>query len=260
MISEAVILAAGMGRRLRGVLDDAPKGFLQVDGKALIVRSIEKLAACGIRRIIVVTGYRSDLYDGLQAAHPGLVTTVRNERFAATGSMFSLYCARERVSGDFLLLESDLLYEIRALQALQQTDLDNAILLSGFTCSGDEVFVETEKGLLKSLSKKRADLATVAGELVGISRVSLPLYQRMLAVAESMFARSMKIEYEECFRETARDFPVPCLKLDDLVWAEIDDAQHLRRVNDVILPLLAAKEQRDHPRPNAARGIRNLPS
>lgn len=256
MITEAVILAAGMGRRLRGVLDDAPKGFLQVEGKALIVRSIEKLAACGIGRIVIVTGYRSDLYDGLQAAYSGLVT-VHNGRFATTGSMVSLYCARERVSGDFLLLESDLLYEIRALQVLQRTDLDSAILLSGFTRSGDEVFVETEEGRLKSLSKNRADLATVAGELVGISKVSRRLYERMLAVAESMFAESVKVEYEECFRETARDFPVPCLKLDDLVWAEIDDAQHLRRVNEVILPLLKEKERLAHARPNAARGKRN---
>lgn len=253
MITEAVILAAGMGQRLRGVLDDAPKGFLPVDGKALIVRSIEKLAACGIRRIVIVTGYRSDRYDELHAAYPGLVT-VRNERFASTGSMYSLYCARERVSGDFLLLESDLLYEIRALQVLQQTGLDNAILLSGFTGSGDEVFVETDNGQLKNLSKKRADLAAVAGELVGISRVSLRLYRQMLSVAESMFARSERVEYEECFRETAKDFPVHCLKVDDLVWAEIDDVRHLQRVNRVILPLLAARELTPHSPSNAARG------
>ena len=134
-----VILGAGIGSRLRCVLDDRPKGFLELGSKPIIEESIEKLIRCGVHRIIIVAGYRKEYYQALAKKYP-FVVVVENPEYETTGSMASLVCTSAEVHEDFLLLESDLSYEFRALMTLQNSSLNNSILLSGETKSGDEVY------------------------------------------------------------------------------------------------------------------------
>ena len=236
-ISEAVILAAGMGTRIQALFKDLPKGFLKIGDQTLIDRSIDYLLQNGIKKIIIVTGYLSQYYEELECRYEG-VSTVKNKIFADSGSMYSFYCARDHIGEDFLLLESDLIYEKRALTDLLLDKKKDVILVSGKTGSGDEVYVETSGNRIKKLSKKKAELTQITGELVGVSKISYPFYKELVKVAEKMFEDTLKVEYEQCIVETARDYPVHYLKIEDLVWAEIDDESHLKRVNEHIYPLL----------------------
>ena len=156
---------------------------------------------------------------------------MHNPRYAELGSMYSLACARDRIAADFLLLESDLIYERRALETLLEHPGPDAVLLSGFTQAGDEVFVETRAGMLVNMSKDRSRLGSeVHGELVGISKISSALYERMLAIADEAFARDLRFDYEtDCLVAAAASRPIPCPLLADLVWGEIDYEQHLER-------------------------------
>ena len=61
-ISTAVILAAGMGIRLRNLTGLLPKGLLEIGGKSLIYRSLESLKNEGIDRAIIVTGFQDSLF------------------------------------------------------------------------------------------------------------------------------------------------------------------------------------------------------
>ena len=63
MITSAVILAAGLGSRLKERTKLQPKGFLELENKSLIERSINKLISCGIENIYIGTGYLSEVYD-----------------------------------------------------------------------------------------------------------------------------------------------------------------------------------------------------
>jgi choline kinase len=238
----AVILAAGRGTRLAGELSDRPKGFLAVGAEPIIAESISRLRAAGIRDIVIVTGHLASHYETLAAQlGPGL-TTVHNPDYAVSGSMYSLYCARQRVTTDFLLLESDLVYEPRALASLLDYPGEDAILLSGPTGAGDEVYVETREGQLVAMSKRRADLKSVGGELVGISRISASLYLEMQAIAARAFATSLRYDYEtDCLVAAARERAIPCLLVPDLLWGEIDDPNHLRRVREDVYPVLSRR-------------------
>ncbi len=88
-VRQAVILGAGLGCRLKGVIDDRPKGFLQLGGRPIIEESIAKLIRSGINDIIIVTGYCFEFYDRLAEKYP-FVRTVQSPEFATTGSMMSL--------------------------------------------------------------------------------------------------------------------------------------------------------------------------
>lgn len=238
----AVILAAGQGKRLREAVADYPKGFLRLGDRPIVEESVRRLLAHGITDIIIVTGYCAAHYQELARAYPGRVRTVHNAEFADSGSMYSLYCARAAVAGPFLLLESDLVYEPRALAALLAQPAQDAILLSGPTGAGDEVFVEAEAGLLRNMSKNRASLGPgVAGELVGISRISVPLFALMQRIASAAFARSLVFDYEtDCLVAAGRERPIACPVVPDLLWGEIDDPAHLRRAREQLYPRIVA--------------------
>jgi 2-aminoethylphosphonate-pyruvate transaminase len=211
-VTTAVILAAGQGTRLREHVADYPKGFLRIGERPIVEESVLRLAAHGITRVVIVTGYAAGYYEELARARAPLVETVHNAEFAASGSMYSLYCARALVREPFLLLESDLVYEPRALVELLDHPADDAILLSGPTGAGDEVYVEARDGRLVGMSKDRARLGPeVAGELVGISKISAALFGVMQRIAATAFARSLKFDYEtDCFVAAARERAIAC--------------------------------------------------
>ena len=237
----AVILAAGRGVRLKELGTQIPKGFLRLGERPIVEESIARLRRAGVRRLVIVTGHLEQHYRELAARVGGAIELVHNPRYAESGSMYSLHCARDALRGvDFLLLESDLIYESRALEALAAHAGRNVLLVSGPTASGDEVYVEARGGKLVNLSKQRAQIAALFGELVGITRVSPPLFDAMLASAQARFRDTLRMEYEQALVAAARSVPVDCLLIPDLVWAEIDDAQHLERAARQVYPRLSA--------------------
>lgn len=244
-IRSAVILAAGMSTRLRDVFNGQPKGFLPLGGQPIIERSIQLLLSDGIEKIIIVTGYLSSHYEALASTYEG-VHTVYNPLYAESGSMYSLYCAREHLDAPFLLLESDLIYEQRALQTLLTTPKENAILVSGFTNAGDEIYIGTNgyPQRISGLSKKRHQLTNIIGELVGISKISPPLWKAMVEYSEAYFRHDLRLDYEEgTLHGIADTTEIFFCKVDDLLWAEIDEASHWQRAKEIIWPQIQSKER-----------------
>ncbi len=237
MIDTAVILAAGMGTRLRNVLKDVPKGFLEIEENSLVKLSVMNLLKSGITKIIIATGYLSKHYDNF-AKEYNCVRLVNNINYAHSGSMYSLYCVKELIHNDFILLESDLIYENRAIEELIHFKKENAILISGLTNSGDEVYVETKNDKIYNMSKNKRTLNEISGELVGISKISVGMFQQMISISKIFFKKDLNLDYEDCIISTASKYPVYYLKIDNLIWAEIDDEIHLNRVKNVIYPYI----------------------
>jgi 2-aminoethylphosphonate-pyruvate transaminase len=243
-VKRALILGAGMGVRLRDVGRAAPKGFLRLGERPIVEESILRLAAEGIERVVIATGHHAEFYEQLAHAHDRLVVTVENPRYADSGSLYSLWCARDQLDGDFLLLESDLIYERAALRALIEDPRPDVLLISEPTGAHDEVWVETRGGDLVAMSKDRAQLGPeIAGELVGITKVSLPFLRVLLSYAESRFRETLRVDYEtDGLVHAAHERPLPCKLVPGLVWAEIDDPEHLERARKVIYPRLVERD------------------
>ena len=237
LVKTAVILAAGLGSRLKDKTKHQPKGFLQIEGKSLIERSIQQLIRKGITKIVIGTGYLHEHFDALKKTYPSIVT-IRNEQFATTGSLYTLFIASELLTEPFLLLESDLLYDPVALEYLLNDSTEDVILASGKTDSGDEVYIEcTSSGHLVNMSKDRTKLKAIAGELVGITKLSLKTLQQMIRFAKEEFEKgNTGIHYEDGLVGIASQTPLKVNVIQDLVWCEIDDETHLDRAIKKILP------------------------
>jgi 2-aminoethylphosphonate-pyruvate transaminase len=233
-----------MGIRLREQGKLRPKGCLCLGEKSIVEESVLRLLAVGIERIVIVTGHLAEQFEPLRDRYPQTVQLVHNPHFADSGSMYSLYCARHLVDEDFLLLESDLVYERRALTTCLEYPGDDVVLLGGFSNSSDECFVETRNGNLVVISKDRASLGSeVTGELVGICKISRSLFATMLDTAEERFLVTSHLSYEtDCLVSAAQHVPISCPVVEDLIWCEIDDETHLARAQKEVHPIVQRRD------------------
>jgi len=243
MVETAVILAAGLGSRLGIRTKDMPKGFLELEGKSLIQRSLDSLFSSGIKKIFIGTGYLSEYYDELSDENPQ-IKTIKSDKYKSTSSMYTLYNMRNEIPDDFILLESDLLYEQRALVSLLEDPESDIILGSGSTHSNDEVFIQTDSNQkLQKMSKDPEALNSIDAELVGISKVSMNRFLLMNEYFEKVMDENPKIDYEYIFQETSVLNPIAVKVINDLIWCEIDDENHLNRALTQVLPRIGEKDE-----------------
>ncbi len=242
MVKTAVILAAGLGSRLGQKIKDKPKGFLVIDEMPIIEMSICKLIEAGIDKIIMGTGHLKEVYERLAVKYPQ-IKCVYNKQYQTTESMYTLYNLRDYISDDFILLESDLIYDKVALKILLHHSMPDVILAGELTHSSDEIFLETNKNhFLVNMSKKEEQLKNIDAELVGITKISYPTFKKMCTYAETVFDSNAKLDYERTLVGISKNVDIYVNKLKDFVWCEIDDENHLRRAIQEIYPMIKVRE------------------
>jgi choline kinase len=234
MALTAVILAAGFGSRLRPLTDDTPKCLLDVGGKTILARQLERIAAAGIPRAVVVTGHLADRV----AVHlentpaPLPVRLAPNPDYATTGNCMSVLAARGVVGegGGIVLCDGDVVLTGNALDRLVAEPAGSALLLDTETRLAKEEMkaLIDAQGNVRRLSKQLAP-AECAGESIGIQKVAGPALPIFWATLESMReAGDTHGYYEDAFQRmiqagvTFRTVPIGHHE-----WTEIDDLADL---------------------------------
>ncbi len=249
MITQAVIMAGGLGSRLGERTKAMPKGFLEIGGMPIVEQSIRKLIASGIEEIIIGTGHCKEYYEELAKRYP-CITLAHNANYADTGSMGTLAVCAPLVKGDFLVLESDLLYDSIGLSVLINEPRRDVILSSGKTGSGDEVYLQVDDDCnLVKHSKKKEELDSVYSELVGITKLTKETLGLMVRYMNDHRTDIPKMEYEVAMSAvSSMCHKIGVRKVEYYTWCEIDDANHLKRAVEQIYPHIAENE--------SVRGIR----
>lgn len=228
-------MAAGMGTRFGHYTDMIPKGFIPYKGKPMVIRSIETLIDCGIEKIIIGTGYHKEHYEALTQQYPQ-VQCVFSPRFAETNSMYTLWNCREAIGeDDFLLLESDLVFERKAISSLIECPYGSAMLITPVTKFQDQYYVQMNENCeLINCSVNKEEI-TPSGELVGINKISKAFYKILCSEYEKIVADKPKLGYEFQLLDVSQHIiPMNVLKEDDLQWYEIDDTQDLHYAEENI--------------------------
>lgn len=229
MIKTAVIMAAGLGTRFGKMTEERPKGFIEVGGLSMVERSIETLISCGIEQIIIGTGYLKECYETLCEKYPQ-VKCVFSPRYAETNSMYTLYNCREAIGdNDFLLLESDIIFNANAIKEMLSEPHPDVMLITPVQKFQDQYYVEyDEVGTLRNCSTDKSVL-NAKGELVGIHKLSSPFYHRMCKEYSLIVDEKPKLGYEYMLLNMSQQcIPVYVLNSSNVVWYEIDDEQDLQ--------------------------------
>lgn len=242
MIRQAVIVAGGLGSRFGDRTKLMPKGFIEIDGIPMVERSVKKLIEAGIEEIIIGTGHCSEYYDELAKKYH-VIKTVRNDNYANTSSMGTLEVCVPYIKGDFILLESDLIYDAVGLKVLQNDKRANVILASGKSNSHDEVYLAADENyILNEVSKNKEIIPEPAGELVGITKISKSCLEKMMTYYKSS-PDLIKLDYESALKYVSVNCePVYVRKIEYYAWTEIDDESMLDRALNEIYPRIKENE------------------
>lgn len=236
MVTTAVIMAAGLGSRFGKMTETMPKGFIEVGGQSMVIRSIETLISCGIKRIIIGTGYKKEAYEALKERYPQ-IECVFSPKYAETNSMYTLWNCREAIGdNDFLLLESDIIYSKNAITELQEDVHPDIMLITPVTKFQDQYYVEYDtNGTLTRCSTNKEEI-TAKGELVGIHKLSSAIYRQMCIEYERIISDKPKLGYEYQLLWMSQNLiPIYVLNAHDVSWYEIDDEDDLKYAENFIV-------------------------
>ncbi len=241
----AIILAAGVGRRLTFDGPRLPKVMLEIGGKTLLRRHVEILHRSGVEEIVVAVGYRADLIDAELAAMgaAGSVETVFNADYEQ-GSIVTLWSVRDQLcrGGDVILMDGDVLYDDRILECLLASRHRNCFLLDRDFEPGDEpTKLCVRDGALVEFHKEVDVAFDFWGESVGFFRISEPVAKRLVPIAARYLEAGNRYElYDEALRDILLADPLDFgfEEITGLPWTEIDFAEDVVRANEDILPLL----------------------
>lgn len=221
-------MAAGMGTRFGQMTEKIPKGFIPYNGIPMVVRSIRTLIDCGIDRIIIGTGYKKEEYESLAKDYPQ-IECVFSPRYAETNSMYTLYNCRDAIgNNDFILLESDLVFEKKAITSLMECPYESAMLITPVTKFQDQYYVEmNDKCQLVNCSTDKTKI-NPSGELVGIHKIGSEFFRILVDEYGKIVQEKPKLGYEfQLLDVSKRIRPMNVLKVDGLKWYEIDDINDL---------------------------------
>ncbi len=236
---QAIILAAGMGRRLGEFTADNTKCMLKVNGERLIDRMLGQLHRLDLSRIVVVVGYEgAKLREYIAQRYPSRrIEFVENPVYDKTNNIYSLWLAREYMAADdTLLLESDLIFEDGVLDAAMRSEQSNVALVSKYETwmDGTMVRIDDDDNIVNFIPKKAFKYSDTDFyyKTVNIYKFTrefitdhyLPFLEAYIKVlGENEY-------YEQVLRViTLIDkCDIKALPITGLHWYEIDDVQDLR--------------------------------
>lgn len=236
----AIILAAGVARRLAPLTDKTHKALLPVGGRPLLSRMLASLADAGIRETVIVVGHCADQVRATAGTRLGrmAIRYVQNPEYAR-GSVLSLYAARAHLAEPAVVMDADVLFPRELLRRLLAVPAPSALLIDrGFTDTGEEVKVYTRGERVIALGKKTVPEAWQSvGEGVGFFKCGAAAGPEFVAAMQEVIASGEGLnEYEDALHMLLQRVHVGWVDATGLPWTEIDFAEDLRRAEDEVLP------------------------
>ena len=237
----AVILAAGMARRLRPLTDTRPKCLLQVGSRTLLQRTVDALVAEGISELVVVTGYRADMIRSFLTSHYPQLTIhfIDNPDYEHNNNIFSLWLARPVVDGrDFLLLDSDILFDPQVSGCMLRQPT-TALALNRHELGEEEIKVIADADGWVTEISKTCSIADAIGESVGIEKIQADYSAALFAELQLMIQGE---GLNNVFYERAFERLIPqghCFRVVDTTAffsIELDTVDDFNRAKELIPP------------------------
>ena len=247
---QAIILAAGMGKRLGEYTKNNTKCMVPVNGVPLIDRVLNQLSSLKLSRVVIVVGYEGQkLIDYIGNEYNGLkIEYIFNSIYGKTNNIYSLALAKDKMQeDDTLLLESDLIFDDRLFSLVVDNPCPNLALVAKYEAwmDGTMVQIDDERNIVNFVPKEafRHEQADSYYKTVNIYKLSKEFSaNRYVPFLEAYMKAIGNNEYYENVLRILSFLDCKDLKalpITDEKWYEIDDKQDL----DIAEALFADDEQ-----------------
>ena len=235
---QAIILAAGMGRRLREYTANNTKCMVEVNGVKLIDRLFDQLAPLGLKKAVVVVGYQAEnLMSYLGKERKGLpIEYVRNDIYDRTNNIYSLALAEKQMQeDDTILIESDLIYDSGIFNLLIENPFPNLAIVAKYESwmDGTMVKIDEQNNIINFIPKSAFNFNEV-----GQYFKTLNIYKFSKEFAREKYvpfldAYSIAVGNNEYYENVLsilsflNSHDLKALPISGYKWYEIDDKQDL---------------------------------
>ena len=255
----AIIIAAGMGRRLQPYTDHMPKCLVPVAGKPIMHRQLDAFRAHGIDDIVVIRGYRADVLESRRAELGPGVRFVENPDFASNNILQSLFKAEAELEGAVLLTYADIVFGEEVVGAVVNARADYALVVDrdfvkiyeGRTehpLEEGEVSDLMHDGSVARVGKRALPVPEAIGEYIGLARLG---ERGVATVANTLDQLTMKfagrehepfqraLTYRNAYQTDLWQALVDSgVQIDPVLidgqWREIDTGQDLDRARELV--------------------------
>jgi choline kinase len=236
----AILLAAGVGKRLLGATGGRPKCLLEIGGRSLLARLLDGLAAAGVRDAVVVTGFGDEAVRAALGEGPAGVRFAFNPRFRE-GAILSLWTARDALDGPVLIMDADVLCSTAMLERLVRSPHPNCFLMdASVEVTGEEQMLLVRDGAVRDIVRGGAPGFELAGESVGFLKLDAAAARLLRTLLEDRVAAGdTGIEHEELYPALLAGVRVGWERVDGMPWTEIDFPEDIARAEREVLPRLA---------------------
>ena len=129
---KAIILASGIGTRLRPLTKDMPKALIKIGDKTILGHQLDNLIRCNIKNIIITTGpFEDEIKMHVKEKYPDLkVSYVNNPKYETTNYIYSIWLTKALIDDDIILLHGDLLFDKKLLKRMIKEECENCVLVN----------------------------------------------------------------------------------------------------------------------------------
>ena len=227
-MEKAIIMSAGVGRRLEGAIGDLPKSLIDLGEETIIDKQIDILNKCGVSKIAVVIGY---MKDKIKEKLGDRVTYFFNPFFETTNSVTSLWFAKDFLQWeDVVIMNGDLIIETSIMQDLLENKREICILtdIGNYNELGYKIRI---KNNFVDFMGMHIDKSEVAGEYAGMSKVSkntLPLLIKKLEYF--MERKEFGTWYETVYVELIKSgVKISFVDTNTRLWLEVDTPEDIEK-------------------------------
>ena len=236
---QAIILAAGMGRRLGDYTKDNTKCMVPVNGVRLIDRLLGQLAKQQLNRVIIVVGYKGkELRDYIGNRYDGQLNIefAENPVYDKTNNIYSLAIVKDKLQeDDTLLIESDLIFSERLIPMIVNNPYPNLALVAKYETwmDGTMVRLDEEQNIVNFISKDAFDYNDVDSYYKTVNIYKLSKQFSLQKYVPFLDAYTKAVGNNEYYENVLRiisllnNHDMKALPIEQEKWYEIDDKQDL---------------------------------
>jgi choline kinase len=235
---KAIILAAGVSRRLYPLTYEIPKCLIEVGAKPILNHQLEALQSSGITDIIMVVGYyREAIMSHVQSQFPDInFEFVINHHYFETNTAYSLRLCNESVNGDpFVLMNADVLYPKEVLNRVIHSNHDTSLAVEIKPCGREEVkVVEGDDNRLVAIGKELIE-DNALGEFIGVAKFSAKFSTAFGESLDRLITAGGTADYfEAAIHPLMSEYSVYYEDVSDLPCIEIDFIEDLEKAHELV--------------------------
>jgi len=232
---KAIILAAGVGKRLRSVTEN-PKCLLKISGVTLLERYLSALERMNVLDVTLVVGYeREKIIEFAKGLNfQGKIQFIENLDFTK-GSILSLYQAMSELGGDSLLMDGDVYFEPEVLERLMNPDRGNLVAIDTTSNSyGEEMTVGIKDGRILEMKRNLVGNYDIVGEAIGFYKFDGQACEELREILEGQVRLGeYDLGYEDVLPLLFQRIHFGPIIVDGLRWVEIDFEEDICRAENL---------------------------